>query len=71
MRESAPGGITAGSIPERRNLLTLIGTLARVGPNQLITDDPELLKRMAAVRSEYTRSPCAYQPRSMPLERQG
>ncbi|KAF2826799.1 cytochrome P450 [Ophiobolus disseminans] len=31
------------------------GSLARVGPNELITDDPELMRRMMAVRSEYTR----------------
>ncbi|KAK1997896.1 cytochrome P450 [Colletotrichum falcatum] len=32
------------------------GSLARVGPNDLLNDDPELLKRMLAVRSEYRRS---------------
>ncbi|KAK1593185.1 cytochrome P450 [Colletotrichum navitas] len=32
------------------------GSLARVGPNGLLNDDPELLKRMLAVRSEYRRS---------------
>ncbi|KAK1760102.1 cytochrome P450 [Echria macrotheca] len=33
------------------------GTLARVGPNELITDDPEVLRKMMAVRSPYTRGP--------------
>ncbi|KAH7413819.1 cytochrome P450 [Phaeosphaeria sp. MPI-PUGE-AT-0046c] len=33
------------------------GSLARVGPNELITDDPELMRRMMAARSEYTRGP--------------
>ncbi|KAK2044941.1 pisatin demethylase [Colletotrichum somersetense] len=31
------------------------GSLARVGPNDLLSDDPELWKRMLAVRSEYRR----------------
>ncbi|SPO06232.1 related to pisatin demethylase (cytochrome P450) [Cephalotrichum gorgonifer] len=31
------------------------GSLARVGPNDLITDDPELLRKMMAVRSPYSR----------------
>ncbi|KAK3348834.1 cytochrome P450 [Lasiosphaeria hispida] len=33
------------------------GSLARIGPNELVTDDPELLRRMMAVRSAYTRGP--------------
>jgi hypothetical protein len=32
------------------------GSLARIGPDLLITSDPELLKRMSAARSSYTRS---------------
>ncbi|KAE9376093.1 pisatin demethylase [Stipitochalara longipes BDJ] len=32
------------------------GTLARVGPNDLITSDPALIKRMSAIRSPYRRS---------------
>ncbi|EFQ29169.1 pisatin demethylase [Colletotrichum graminicola] len=35
---------------------TNVGSLARIGPNDLLDDDPELLKRMLAVRSEYRRS---------------
>ncbi|KAF2868641.1 cytochrome P450 [Massariosphaeria phaeospora] len=31
------------------------GSLARIGPNELVTDDPEVLRRMMAVRSTYTR----------------
>ncbi|KAF2467480.1 cytochrome P450 [Lindgomyces ingoldianus] len=33
------------------------GSLARIGPNELVTDDPEVLRRMMAVRSAYTRGP--------------
>lgn len=29
----------------------------RVGPNELITNDPELMRKMMAVRSPYTRGP--------------
>ncbi|ORY58587.1 cytochrome P450 [Pseudomassariella vexata] len=32
------------------------GHLARIGPNQLLTDDPEVLRRMGAARSTYSRS---------------
>ncbi|KAF1845545.1 cytochrome P450 [Cucurbitaria berberidis CBS 394.84] len=31
------------------------GSLARVGPNELITNDPDVMRRMMAVRSTYTR----------------
>jgi hypothetical protein len=40
------------------NLTTNAGSLARVGPNELITDDPEVLRKMMAARSEYTRGHC-------------
>ncbi|ORY18140.1 cytochrome P450 [Clohesyomyces aquaticus] len=33
------------------------GSLVRVGPNELVTDDPELMRKMMAVRSAYTRGP--------------
>lgn len=33
-----------------------IGSLARVGPNDLVTCDPAVLRRMFAVRSTYRRS---------------
>jgi hypothetical protein len=33
-----------------------IGSLARIGPNDLVTDDPALMRRMNAVRSPYRRS---------------
>lgn len=33
----------------------LIGSLARIGPNDLVTNDSALLRRMMAVRSLYTR----------------
>jgi hypothetical protein len=32
------------------------GELARVGPNTLLTSDPDLLQRMSSARSGYTRS---------------
>ncbi|KAF2104466.1 cytochrome P450 [Rhizodiscina lignyota] len=32
------------------------GPLVRIGPNDLITDDPAIIKRMSAVRSDYLRS---------------
>lgn len=34
----------------------LIGPIARVGPNDLVTSPPELLAHINAVRSPYTRS---------------
>ncbi|KAF5679158.1 cytochrome P450 monooxygenase [Fusarium heterosporum] len=33
------------------------GSLVRVGPNELVTDDAQLLRRMMAARSSYTRGP--------------
>lgn len=32
----------------------------RIGPNELATDDPDVLRRIMAVRSAYTRGPCQY-----------
>lgn len=32
------------------------GPIARVGPNHLVTDDPDLMKRVLNVRTEYRRS---------------
>ncbi|KAF2088620.1 cytochrome P450 [Saccharata proteae CBS 121410] len=32
------------------------GSLVRIGPNDLLTDDPDIIKRMSGVRSPYTRS---------------
>ncbi|KAH8886371.1 cytochrome P450 [Thozetella sp. PMI_491] len=32
------------------------GSLARIGPKTLVTDDPELIKRMSSARSAYSRS---------------
>jgi hypothetical protein len=34
------------------------GPLVRIGPNELATDDPEVIRRMMAIRSGYTRAPC-------------
>ena len=33
------------------------GSLARIGPNDLVTDDPDILQRIMAVRSLYSRGP--------------
>jgi cytochrome P450 len=33
------------------------GSLARIGPNELVTNDPDVLRKMMAVRSEYSRGP--------------
>lgn len=38
------------------NVNRTFGPLARIGPNDLITDDPELIRRMSAARSPYSRS---------------
>jgi len=36
--------------------LTIAGSIARIGPNDLLTSSPELLAHMSAVRSPYTRT---------------
>ncbi|OKL60381.1 hypothetical protein UA08_04237 [Talaromyces atroroseus] len=33
------------------------GSVARIGPNHVITDDPDIIRRILAVRSEYVRGP--------------
>jgi hypothetical protein len=38
------------------NSLMAPGSLARIGPNDLVTNDPALMRRMLAVRSPYRRS---------------
>ncbi|KAI4592647.1 hypothetical protein KJ359_010549 [Pestalotiopsis sp. 9143b] len=38
-----------------RDLCNQYGPLVRVGPNELTTDDPEVLRNMASVRSDYGR----------------
>lgn len=44
-------------VPREMQALTAnLGSLVRIGPNHLITDDPEVLRRMSAVRSPYRRS---------------
>lgn len=35
--------------------LCVLGHIARIGPNTLVTDDPEVVKRMWAVRSKYKK----------------
>jgi len=53
---------TADFLPTNRPGFLLIsvvlGSLARIGPNELVTDDPDVLRRMMGVRSAYTRGPC-------------
>lgn len=39
------------------NINKKYGSLARIGPNNLLTDDPELTRRVLAARSHYTRGP--------------
>ncbi len=40
------------------NCLTkYIGPVARIGPNHVITDDPEITRRVLAARSGYVRGP--------------
>ena len=39
------------------NMLTSQGKLVRIGPNDLITSDPEVLRRILGVRSPYSRAP--------------
>jgi hypothetical protein len=34
------------------------GSLVRVGPNEVVTNDPEILRKIMAVRSTYTRGEC-------------
>jgi hypothetical protein len=38
------------------NSFCFIGSLARVGPNQLVTSDPEQMRKMLSARSLYRRS---------------
>ncbi|KAI0413510.1 pisatin demethylase [Xylaria grammica] len=40
-----------------RDLCRKYGPLVRVGPNELTTDDPEILRRMANVRGSYGKDP--------------
>jgi hypothetical protein len=42
----------------RTNSFYYIGSLARIGPNELVTDDPKILRKMMAVRSAYSRGDC-------------
>lgn len=38
------------------NVFTQLGHLTRIGPNDLVTDDPQIIRKISAVRSPYTRS---------------
>lgn len=38
------------------NVFTQLGHLTRIGPNDLVTDDPHIIRKISAVRSPYTRS---------------
>ena len=37
-------------------MIAKVGPLVRIGQNHLITDDPDVLRKMSAVRSPYRRS---------------
>ncbi|KAI8630307.1 cytochrome P450 [Xylariaceae sp. FL1651] len=39
-----------------RSVINKYGSLVRIGPNELLTDDPEVVRRMNAARSKYGRS---------------
>lgn len=39
------------------DVLTRVGSLARIGPRHLLTNDPTLTRKILAVRSRYTRGP--------------
>ena len=36
------------------------GSLARIGPNELVTSDPEVLQKIMSGRSAYTRGFCNF-----------
>ena len=38
-------------------MLICVGSLARIGPKHLLTDDPNLIRKILAVRSRYSRGP--------------
>ena len=38
-------------------MLIAKGSLARIGPNHLMTSDPDLIRRILAARSGYSRGP--------------
>ncbi|KAF2996861.1 hypothetical protein E8E13_004378 [Curvularia kusanoi] len=40
-----------------RDVTNKYGTIARVGPNAVVTNDPEILRKIMSVRSSYTRGP--------------
>lgn len=42
---------------EDYDLQRTTGSLVRVGPNDLVTDDPDVLRKIMATRSAYTRGP--------------
>lgn len=43
------------SFPLAKTLILVPGPLARVGPNHLLTDDPQFVMRILGVRSKYAR----------------
>ena len=48
---------TAKTYDIHHELCKKYGSLVRVGPNELTTDDPEVIRRMSAARSTWTRDP--------------
>jgi len=49
-------GMCNVKVMQRCQRLTGIGSLARIGPKHLLTSDPEVMRRILAVRSPYRRS---------------
>lgn len=41
---------------ESANSIGCLGSLARIGPNDLVTNDPGVLRRILGVRTQYKRS---------------
>ena len=39
-----------------RDVSAKYGSVARIGPNELLTDDPELIRRLSSTRAGYKRS---------------
>ncbi|CAN8099670.1 unnamed protein product [Discula destructiva] len=49
-------GLSGSRGKHYRNVNTKYGSLARIGPNELLTNDPQLIMHMSAARAHFTRS---------------